>query len=325
LAAPLEQGLRLAATLGDRRAEADFSTRLTVLDASRLRLRTALQRAERAVERATAAGSEEALVLALDGLKTVWAYLGDPERLGTVVAELEPRVRARNDTWLLQWVVFESSLVAAAESRWDDAHGLVAEALELNRLSGYPAYAGYLRAHDGWYARLAGDLDTARDVGRRAVDDSSLVDHPWWYAVAAGLMATTLVASGELDAAANLVRPALGGTASPSAGGRLRCLAALARSTRDPAAVAAATRLLDEVDCPEGQAWVIGADCHLQLAAAARDRGDLVEALRLVEPLRAPTSRAWAALRPELDLVVAHSTSSTSSAATAAPSPGTAR
>ena len=85
LVAPLELGLRLAADLGDRRAEADFTSRLTILEASRLRLTTALERAERGVARARSAGSEDALVLALDGLKTVWSYLGDPEVLGEVV------------------------------------------------------------------------------------------------------------------------------------------------------------------------------------------------------------------------------------------------
>ena len=38
LVSPLEEGLRLAADLGDRRAEADFSSRLAILEASRLRL-----------------------------------------------------------------------------------------------------------------------------------------------------------------------------------------------------------------------------------------------------------------------------------------------
>ena len=171
LVAPLELGLRLAADLGDRRAEADFTSRLAILEASRLRLATALAPGRAAEWRGRGRpGSEDALVLALDGLKTVWSYLGDPDRLGEVVADLEPRLRARGDTWLLQWAVFEKSFVPAAEGRLDDARALVAEALELNRLSGYPAYAGYLHAHDGWFARLAGDLDDrtpGRPRGRR--------------------------------------------------------------------------------------------------------------------------------------------------------------
>ena len=206
---PLEEGLRLAADLGDRRAEADFSSRLAILEASRLRLTTALARAERSVARARAADSEDALVLALDGLKSVLAYLGDPEPLGEVVADLEPRVRARGDTWLLQWVVFESSFVPAAEGRLDAARARVAEAIELNRLSGYPAYAGYLAAHDGWYARLSGDLDAARRIGREAVEATSPVNHPWWYAIAAGLLAATLIETGDRAEAEAVARRGL--------------------------------------------------------------------------------------------------------------------
>ena len=71
LLGPLEDGVRLASELGDRRAEADFGSRLTVLEASRLRLRDASVRADRVVARARASGSQDGLVLALDGLKTV--------------------------------------------------------------------------------------------------------------------------------------------------------------------------------------------------------------------------------------------------------------
>ncbi len=268
LVLPLEEGLRLAADLGDRRAEADFSSRLAILEASRLRLGTALARAERSVARARAAESEDALVLALDGLKTVWSYLGDPERLGEVVAELEPRIRARGNTWLLQWTVFESSFVPAGEGRLDDARARVAEALELNRLSGYPAYAGYLLAHDGWFARLAGDLDTARRIGRRAVEATSPVNHPWWYAIAAGLLAATLVETGDDAEAEAVARRGLAVGETAMAGGRLRCLAAIA-ALGDAEAAAEANRLLDEVDSPPGHAWVTGADVYLLL-----DRSD---------------------------------------------------
>jgi len=283
---PLELGLRLAADLGDRRAEADFTSRLAILEASRLRLTTALERAERGVARARAAGSEDALVLALDGLKTVWAYLGDGERLGEVIDELEPRVRARGHTWLLQWVVFEKSFVLAADGRLADARAVVAEALELNRLSGFPAYAGYLTAHDGWFARLAGDLGTARRVGREAVAASSPVDHPWWYAIAAGLLAATLVETGDLVEAEAVARRGLAAGEAAMAGGRLRCLAALAAVTADPDLVAEANLALADVECPPGRAWVTGADVYLLLGAT--------------EALRAATEHAWPQIRSQI-------------------------
>jgi DNA-binding SARP family transcriptional activator/tetratricopeptide (TPR) repeat protein len=262
LVQPLEEGLRVAAELADRRAEADFSSRLTIYEAGRLRLTGALANAERSVARARAAASEDALVLALDGLKTVWSYLADPGPLGEVLAELEPLLRRRNDTWLLQWAVFESSFVAAADGRLDDARALVTEALELNRRSGYPAYAAYLHAHDGWYARLAGDLDEARRIGRDALEATSPVRHPWWYAIAAGLLSATLVETGDHVEADAVARRGLAIGETALSGGRLRCLAAVA-ALGDAEAATEAGCLLDAIECPPGHAWVTGADVYL--------------------------------------------------------------
>ena len=322
LAVPLESGLHLAEELGDRRAEADFSSRLVILEASRLRLGAALARAERSVARARSARSEDALVLALDGLKTVWAYLGDPVRLGAVVRELEPLVRARDDRWLLQWVVLESSVVAAAEGRWADARSVVAEALDLNQRIGYPAYTGYLRAHDGWFARLSGDLDAARLVGRRSLEEAASVSHPWWTPVAAGFLAATLVESGDPVAAEDVARRGLATAPVALAGGRERCMAALA-AVGDEGAAGEATRLLDAVDCPPGQPWVAGADCYLLLADAALRRGDRGEVRRLLMPLRQATRSSWEPVRTAVDALLAQNTSATSRAARSAPSDGT--
>ena len=95
------------------------------------------------------------------------------------------------------------------------------EALELNRRSGFPAYAGYLRAYDGWIARLAGDLnDTADGSAREAVEATSAVDHPWWHSFAAGLLAATLVETGDAAEAEAVARAGLAarrGTARPAA------------------------------------------------------------------------------------------------------------
>jgi DNA-binding SARP family transcriptional activator/tetratricopeptide (TPR) repeat protein len=322
LLGPLEDGVRLAAELGDRRAEADFATRLTVLEASRLRLTDAGRRAGQVLARARASGSEDGVVLALDGAKTVSWYLGDADALADVVAELEPLVRARHDAWLLQWVVFESAFVPAADDRWDDARGLVAQALELNRRSGFPAYAGYLRAYDSWLARLAGDLDDAVRLGRRAVEDSSAVDHPWWHSWAAGLLAATLVRTGELGEAETVARAGLAARSGTARPGRLLCAAALAALTGEH--TSAAVDALHRVDCPPGRAWVAGADAYLLLAGAAAARGDEVAAARLVAPLRAATAGAWPAVRRQVD-ELDHRTSRVSRAARSAPSEGTGR
>ena len=319
LARHIEDGLQLAAGLGDRRAEADFAGRLSVLEASHLRLTSALARAEQAVARARTAGSADGVVFALDGLKTVWWYLGDPQRLAAVIAELEPLLRDRGETWLLQWVVFESALVPAARDDWAEAAARMADAKELNRRSGFPAYAGFIQAYEGWFARLAGDLDRARWLGRQAVAVTESVGHPWWYASAAGFLAATLIETGEYAEADAVARRGLAVHPSIAPAGRLGCVAALA-ALADDDAVVEATRLLGAVDCPPGTAWVLGADSYLLVARAVAERGDTDEAARVVAPLEAATTRTWAAVR---DRLVPYSSSTTSAAARSAPSLGT--
>ena len=212
------------------------------------------------------------------GSRPCWAYLGDPDRLGEVIAELEPRLRAPRRH--LAAAVGRVRVVVRARRRgptgttpgpWSPRRW------SSTALSGYPAYAGYLHAHDGWFARLAGDLDDARRVGREAVEATSPVDHPWWYATAAGLLAATLIETGDAGRGRGR-RPARAGHRRAGDGRRAGC-AAWPRwppLTGDPALVAEAReRALDAVECPPGQAWVAGADVYLLLGAAraAASRG----------------------------------------------------
>jgi hypothetical protein len=287
-----------------------------------LRLTEAQARARRALDRARAAGSQEAVLLALDGLKTVAWYLGDAPALADAVAQFHPLLRERPNPWLEQWVVFESAFVPAASDDWEVAGQLMGEALDLNRRSGFPAYAGYLRAYGGWLTRLAGDRDEARRLGRAAVEATSAVDHPWWHSWAAGLLAATLVETGDLAEAVTVARAglgALGGTALP---GRLLCAAALAAVTGEE--TRGATEALTRIDCPPGGAWVLGADAYLLLAGAAAARGDDSEAASLVAPLREATAHSWPAIRRRVEQLP-QITSSASRAARSAPSEGTGR
>ncbi len=316
MSAHLEAGLHLASGLGDRRAEADFTSRLTVLEASSLRLAAALARADVGLARARASGAQEALPLALDGVKTVLAYLGDGERLREVAAELQELLRERRSTWLLQWAVFESSFSAAGDGDWERARALVEEALEVNRRSGFTAYIGYFRAHLGWFARLTGDLDTALVLGRSALTQTSPVDHPWWYASTTGLLASTFLELGRADEAADLARRGLAGTGpdAPEAW-RLLCLAPLAAALDGPAgdeAYAEASRLLENAVCPPGQAWVVGSDCYLQVARAARRRDDPELAVRVLEPLRLAVRERWEPIRLRVDAELGQISSATS-------------
>jgi tetratricopeptide (TPR) repeat protein len=294
----LQAGLAIATALGDRRAEADFRARLCVLDCSRLRLSPARERAEANLERTRGVDDSDALDLALDGVKTVCMYLGDRRRLQQVVDELEPRLRRSRSAWLLHWTLFESCFVHAARGDWSAASARVDAAIDLAHRSGHPAFTGYFLAHRGWFARLAGDLDSAVVDGAAAMEQTSPLEHPWWFATAAGLLATSLVEAGRLDEAAELAQRGLtvagAGVAEAFA---LRCLAPLARVTGEESTLLRATEMLDAIEAPPGTAWVTGSDTYLMTAAAWARIGEAERARSVAKPLVTATgSTEWAVI-----------------------------
>ena len=232
LLGPLEAGARLAAELGDRRAEADFASRLAVLEASQLRLDR--RRAPRRAGAGPRAGRP------LGGRRRPRARRPEDRRLvprrrtragdrrrGARAARPRARRRLADPVGGVRVGLRPGGVRPVGRG----APTCVAQALDLNLRSGFPAYAGYLRAYEGWLARLAGDLDGARRLGRRAVEATSAVDHPWWHSWAAGLLAATLVETGDRAEAEVVARAGLAtrsGTARP---GRLLCAATLAALT----------------------------------------------------------------------------------------------
>jgi DNA-binding SARP family transcriptional activator/tetratricopeptide (TPR) repeat protein len=296
-------GALRASELGDTVGAAVFRTRLVVVACSRLRLSEAHDLAVAGVAESRASGSPEALARSLDGLKSVLAYLGDAAGLETVLDELLPLLRRLGATWLLQWAVLESALVPAAQGSWPDALDRVDRALELNHVTGYDAYAGYFRAQRAWLARLSGDPDAALSDGRSAVAAASPTAHPWWYATAVGVHASTLLGLGRREEAAALCRTGLSAL-GPQAGAayQLRCLAPLAaaggagadrtdldRTDLDRADLDRANRLLADVTTPPGRGWVLGADVYEAVASAWRATGEPDRAHLAVEPLLAVT------------------------------------
>ena len=194
--------------------------------------------------------------------------------LAPVVEELEPLLRRLGDLWALQWTVFESAFVPLAEG--DDGAALerIDVALDVCRRSGYSAYEPFFIAHAGWVHRLAGRLPEAREEGRRAAELADGLRHTWWSTTAAALYAGTLLAAGEPDAAAAVLRPAARVADVPGAEAYLlRCLAPLAEATGDTAVVERADALLRRVRAPEGGAWLLGADAYLSVARAWRRAG----------------------------------------------------
>jgi len=295
-----EQGMGLAASLGDRVAESLFRSRLVVLHASRLRLSEAFDLAERGVAEVRAAGSPEALARSLDGLKTVHAYCGDAGGLAATLAELGPLLLDLRLHWLHQWSALESALVPAAGGRWQAARSAIDRALELNRETGYTAYAGFFLAQRSWLARLSGDLSLALEDGRRAVSATSALEHPWWYAAASGAHATALLDAGRPDEAAEVAAEGL--TALGSEAGdayRLRCLAPLAAATGE--GLEEADLLLRAVETPAGRGWVAGADVYGSVATAWLAAGEPDRARATVAPLLAVTGHGtWDAVHARL-------------------------
>jgi len=315
-----EQGLRLAAELGDAVAESIFCSRLAVLDATQLRLTDARIRAESGVLAARATRFPEVVARSLDGLKAVHAYCGDAAALQVVLDELLPLLTDLRFPWLAQWALLESALVPAASGHWAEACRRVDAALEVNRETGYGAYTGFYRAQRGWLARLSGDLDAATDDGRRSVAETSAADHPWWFAAAAGAYATTLLELGRTDEAAEFCLTGLSALGDEAgAAYRLRCLAPLAAATGE--GLAEADRLLAGVQAPPGHAWVGGADVYDAVAAAWLTAGEPERATAAVRPLLEATRGSWRGVHER----AVQRTSATSAAARSAPPSGTGR
>jgi DNA-binding SARP family transcriptional activator len=314
-----QAGVRRAAQLGDTVAAASFRTRIVVCECTRLQLARALDLAEEGVVDARASGDEEAMASSLDGLKTVHSFLGDVAGLTTVLADLLPLLDRMEGGWLRQWAVLDSALVPAAAGRWDEALETTDRALRLTHETGYDAYAGYFRAQRAWLARLSGDLDTALEDGRLAVAHASPTAHPWWYAAAAGVQATTLLELGRPEDAASLAAAGLG-VLSPQSGAayRLRCLAPLAAATGK--GLEETDRLLRGVSAPANRGWLLGADVYESVAAAWIAAGEPERATDTVAPLLDATGGGtWDAVHARLR----QSSSPSSAAALAAPSDGT--
>ena len=288
----LQQGLRIALSLGDREAEADLLARLAILQSNRLRFAESVALGRRAVAAGRAARSDRALALGLDGLKTAHAYVGEVEPLMEVIDELEPLLRRLGDLRLLQWTVFESAIPAFAAARWDEAEHRMTEALEVSRRGGFVGEQAWFVAHMGWLARLQGQLDLALTHGRAAVVQARRVPRAWFGPTADALLAATMLDCDDAPGAAALLRDALDAAGPEGAEAyRLRCLAPLAEATGEPAVLAEAERLLGGIETPPGSAFLLGADAYLCVARARLQSGDPSRARAVLAPLLAAARR----------------------------------
>ncbi|MDT4973576.1 MAG: hypothetical protein QOG22_3719 [Pseudonocardiales bacterium] len=283
----LDDALHIAGSLADRASEADVLARLAVLACNQLRFDESIALGDRAVAAAESAGDDHTLAVALDGLKASLAYLGDVERLGSVVATLETLLRRTGDLFLLQWAVFESSFIPFARADWRRAVDLVQEALELNRRSGHAAYEGWFHAHLGWIARLEGRRADAVEHGRRSLVRVGDQPHSWWNTFGRAMLATTLLETGGADAEVTALLEE--GLHLADRGGapayRLRCLALLAQVTGSRDLLADADATLAAVSTPAGHAWLHGVDVYVAVATAHLDHDSVDAAAHVIAPV----------------------------------------
>lgn len=288
----LRGGLAIAESLADRTMEADLLSRLAVVSSSRLKLAAALGYAQRAVQTTRPGSDERALAMALDGLKTSWAYLGEIGRLVPILDELEPLLHKQNDLWRLQWTLFEGAFPAIAAGRWGDALDRIESALEVNRRSGYGAYAGWFVGNLGWVHQLRGAHPQAIRYGRQAYALTSDTNHPWWRVAACAQLAGSLLAAGADAEAVTLLEE--GCDRSRDTGGEaylVRCLAPLAATTGSRALLAEADELVAGIETPPGSAWLYGADAYLSVGRGWLRHGEPARARTVIAPLLAAADR----------------------------------
>jgi DNA-binding SARP family transcriptional activator len=293
----LAEGLRLAELLGDQAAAADLLARLAIITTNRLQFDLALDYGQRAAAAGRAASDDHALAAGLDGLKTAHAYLGHTDALATVVDELEPLLRRQGDLFRLQHAVFESAFVPLAAGVWDEAIAGTESAIEINRRSGYPHWAGSYVAHLAWLARLRGRDGEAVSLGRHALRLSEANGHPWGGALACAALGAALLSYGSRAEAIELFER---GHATAHEDGAeaylLRCLAPLAEATGSPEILAAADRLLAGARLPAGDAWVLGYEVYLSVARAWLTAGRPERARAVLAPLLGAADRVpWVA------------------------------
>jgi tetratricopeptide (TPR) repeat protein len=288
----LRRALALAEVLGDHATESDVLARLAVIASNGLNFVESLSLGRRAVLAAQASDDHRALAVALDGQKNGYAYLGELESLMPIVAELEPLLRQQGDLWRLPWTIQETAFADLAAGAWDKALGRISTAREVNLQSGYLAYDAWFVSQLAWVHRLAGDIEEALACAVEADAQTRGSVHAWWRTAACEQLGRALLASGDREAAIELLsegreRANLSGAEAF----HLRCVAPLAEITGDPALLDEADALVRSILAPAGTAWLLGAEAYLSVARSWLRRGVPERARATVAPLLEPARR----------------------------------
>lgn len=289
----LESALHIAEERGDAAARVTALARLSIVHTNLARLDLGREFGERALSAARASGDERLLAVALDAQKQVVLQLGDGTRLAEIADELEAIHRWNDDLWLLQFVLFERAYVAVGTARWDEADARLREALEISRRIGDRVNELLHLSMMGWRDRcrgdLAGALDSLEDVGRRAHE----LGHAEWSAWTSLMLGATFLDLGEPQLAAPHLTDAVRSGEEGEA--RLHLVRAIAQQAwcsslmgdHDAAAdhVARSLAMLGDIVCPEGTAYMPGADAYLATGRVLLAMGQVERAATLVQPI----------------------------------------
>jgi DNA-binding SARP family transcriptional activator len=297
----LEQGLRIAESLGDRAMQADLLSRLAIIATNRLQLDTGLEQGARAVAAGRASGDEQALVMGLDGLKIACLCVGDLRGLRDALTELDPLVRRHGDMLRLQWAEFESAFLHIAACDWDRAATAIHAAIEINQRGAHPHCESWYTTHLASLARLRGRDEEAETLARRAVDLSEQYEHDWWQAAASATLGESLLLRGDRPGAVELLER---GTAAARRAGMeaylLRCLAPLAAATGSRPVLGEAAEILDHASIPTDRAWMLGYEAYLWIARAWLTHDEPQQARSYLAPLLTVAEREpWTAALAE--------------------------
>jgi len=288
----LEDGLRIAESLGDRASEANMLSQLAILAANRLRLDEALDRGLRGMAAGRMAADDHALASGLDGLKTVYLSLGDIGALTGVLAELIPLLRRLRDPFLIQWAEFDNAFPAIAAADWTSAAVAMKSAIEINGTAGYPHTTAWYVAHQGWLARLCGRIEEAIKLGHQAVELTEQHEVTWWQAAACAMLGDTVLLAGDRAGAIALFERGLAAARQAGVEGYLlRCAAPLAAVTGSRAVLGEAAGWLERASIPDGGAWVLGYEAYLSLAEAWLGHDEPERARAVLAPLLAVAER----------------------------------
>jgi class 3 adenylate cyclase/tetratricopeptide (TPR) repeat protein len=308
------EALSLAEALGDAEATVAMVSRRALVDASSLRLDSALDGAERARALAEQAGQERLLAKALDALKFVALMLGDLDALERLADEAVAISKRVSDFFILEYALLESAFVPLARGRFDEARHLIEKALELNAEMGDISHRCLFLDALGWLERSRGEYGAAIEIGREAYELAQRLAPPDFTAWSAATLGWTLLEAGRAADAAAVLEDGLRMAVSFDAAAQtLRCAALLAaaqaelgETSRCRAAAERADEAIRATRVPPEGAFVFGGHATLALATVRLRSDEVSGAQRMAAPLFEAAARSgWAEIEAQAALVLA--------------------